>query len=283
MKTIVVATDLSARSNIAVERALLLAAQHKATLHIVHFIDAELPQTIAKAHSELAKNILSAWAEKYAPDLGVTAIVDCAFGDLLIALPQYLNKVDADLAVLGAHRPRGSIVFFRSTTLHRLLKRLERPLLVVVNVPKGNYAEPLVGIDFSTCSKHAAYLARDIAPYKPLIFAHVFHVPFQALNYHVAINSHEADTEVTRCAEDAKTQMDAFSALLEITTKVDTIVEDGTAATTLPSIAKRLGCDLICVGAHSRSWLPQTILGSTAEALLAVPEFDVLIAPLRAN
>ena len=54
MKSIVVATDLSARADRAIERALLLAQLHNAKLYVVHIVDDALPEAIAQHQADAA-------------------------------------------------------------------------------------------------------------------------------------------------------------------------------------------------------------------------------------
>lgn len=56
--TVLVATDLSGRSDIAVARAVLIAQQQDATLHVLHVVDGELPLTLAEAQCEAAEYII---------------------------------------------------------------------------------------------------------------------------------------------------------------------------------------------------------------------------------
>ena len=55
MKKLLMATDLSARSDRALQRALALAREHKAELEVVHVVEDSLPEAIAQRHEDLAR------------------------------------------------------------------------------------------------------------------------------------------------------------------------------------------------------------------------------------
>ena len=59
MSRILVATDLSARSDRAVERAFLLAGQAGASLTILHVVDADLPSRIADRQADDARALIT--------------------------------------------------------------------------------------------------------------------------------------------------------------------------------------------------------------------------------
>lgn len=52
----------------------------------------------------------------------------------------------------------------------------------------------------------------------------------------------------------------------------------GPVAETLVKHAKRLGCDLICIGAKGRSALRDAFVGSTASKVLQISDIPVLLA-----
>jgi len=56
------------------------------------------------------------------------------------------------------------------------------------------------------------------------------------------------------------------------------VVESNHAAEAICQAAERLGVDLICVGTHGRTGLAKTVLGSVAQAMLALTHRPVLLA-----
>lgn len=80
MKRILVATDLSARSDRAIDRAHLLAIDLKARLVIVHVIDDELPSGLRKVHSELAVDNIRANIAHLRPRMGARPHILIQYG-----------------------------------------------------------------------------------------------------------------------------------------------------------------------------------------------------------
>ena len=59
MRSILIATDLSARSDRALERAVNLACDRGGELTIVHVVDEDLPASLADAQQKAAESVLS--------------------------------------------------------------------------------------------------------------------------------------------------------------------------------------------------------------------------------
>ena len=66
---VLVATDLSARSDRAVERAVILAKQTGAALTILHVVDADLPSRITDRLRDDAGSLISARGATRSPNL----------------------------------------------------------------------------------------------------------------------------------------------------------------------------------------------------------------------
>lgn len=110
MTAIVLATDGSEYARVAAERAVDLAAERGATLHVVCVVDERRFDEPALSSSELATIYAEDHAaltvdevEELATDRGVTVVGDSRHGvphELVLA---YADEVDADLVVIGEH------------------------------------------------------------------------------------------------------------------------------------------------------------------------------------
>lgn len=119
MQRLLVATDLSARSDRAVERAVLLCGRSGASLSVLHVLDEELPPESSRG-AEAQSSVRMPMA------LGREASIDVVSGSPALEIVSR----DADLIVLGKHHEHP---VFRGTTAERTIRYGSRPVLVVKN------------------------------------------------------------------------------------------------------------------------------------------------------
>jgi nucleotide-binding universal stress UspA family protein len=181
MKTVLVATDLSDRSNIAVSRAIQIARQQDATLHVVHVIDAELPSTLADAQREAAESILLETMAPFENAGPIRTQISAVLGDPCKEINFKAMEIGADLIVRGRHRHRGLAEFFAGTTVERMARIATLPLLVVARPANSPYATAVVGVDFSKCATKAVSLAAALVGTAGLSLVHSYQVPFKGL------------------------------------------------------------------------------------------------------
>ncbi|MGB3409074.1 MAG: universal stress protein, partial [Jannaschia sp.] len=174
MKTILAATDLSARSDRAVLRAAHLARDAKARLHIVHVVGEDLPAAILQTRVEEAEQVLADMvaANPMLAALTPKMVVEAGHVDRL--LQDAVRASGADLVVVGAHRRRGMAGVLGKPTLARLLRAVEVPVLVAVDRPEHGYRSVSVGWDFSPAGSAAAAAAMDVAPEARVTLVHAW-------------------------------------------------------------------------------------------------------------
>ena len=282
MKNILVATDLSERSDRAMDRAALLAKQMNATLHIVYVVDDEVTSTIALTCEENATVELQRQVAEGALFKGLKTKIYVEFGHPWKMITQLAEHHKADLVVLGAHRNRGFRELFSGTTLHRIAKACKSPFLVAIDRATKRYSKIVVGVDFSECAQHAADLASRISDGHPLTLVHAYHIPFKGLTMRADEHGDIIVREKKRIESEIRRHMTEFIGTLK-NPHEDThkIIKEGGAVTVLQAEVEARKADLVCVGSHGKPWLVEAILGSTAYELLTYPPSDILVAPLR--
>lgn len=281
MKTVLVATDLSGRSDIAVARAVQIARQQGATLHVLHVVDCELPLMLAEAQREAAETILQAKVASLEKDGSIRTRISAILGDPCEEISFKAEEIEAELVVMGRHRHRRLAEFFTGTTIERIARMATLPLLVATRPADRPYSAAVVGVDFSKSATRAVSIAASLVGTAGLSLVHSYHVPFKGLTMrtdrHGALSA--ADRELIEAG--IKGDVETWVAACGINEKeLAVLLREGEAVNILSQIATETGSDLICLGAHSRSWLPSAILGSTAGELLSHSDFDILVAPL---
>lgn len=151
MKNILLATNLGLRSQQALERALLIARAHNATLHVIHVashsdIEAEdlLTQQIHQATQHLESELEDAFGAGFAP-----ASFKKVFGDPVEAIGMEAKSTQADLIIAGSSEKPGMTGPIDGTILEQLLMLANRPLIVVKSRPTRHYERALVGLDLA--------------------------------------------------------------------------------------------------------------------------------------
>lgn len=270
MKRVLVATDLSERSERAVRRAFQIAEQHEAALTVLSVVDSDLPSDLAsefKTRTEAQLDRYCRSISQYPHDVVVE------IDDPLMRIHAVARAVDADLVVLGIHRPRPIADFFRGTTLVRLVRNSLRPVLVVTKPVEQTYRKPLCGLDFSPSSVAAASAAAALCPDVRIATFHAVHVPFRGF---LAPGGTAAETQPF--IEEGKQRLADWLPDAGLPQQCDepvVIAEDVPQA--LRKMMAATEADLIALGAHGRASLAPTHLGGFAEGLLAAPPCDVLV------
>lgn len=290
MKRLLAATDLSAPSRHAVDRAYRLAGELGCPLTLVHAIAPGifdgLQALLGSDAPSLDQSLLADVAARLAaldadPQRSHGVRADCAVlsGRPIDAIAGHADETDAGLLVLGA-RGEG---FLRQLTLgstaSRLLRKTRHPVLVVKQPPHERYRRVLVAIDFSPAALAALRLARELAPTAALTLVHAVELPFEGkLQY---ANVDPAIIQQYRI----QAQLEGMQKLRQLA-RDEALPDAGTQLLALHGDAARLlveqeqeqDCDLIVVGKRGQNYVEELLLGSTTTHVLMEAQGDVLVA-----
>jgi nucleotide-binding universal stress UspA family protein len=279
---ILVASDLTARSDWAVQRACMLASEHGCRLTVAHVVDPGLPDTLRDHTIEWAERSLRAEVARHGLDTGKGTTFRIETGSPGTAVPELAADLDADLVVLGIHDTQSPAARpFSQATAGRLVESTPKPVLVVAAEPGDSYRKVLVGVDFSLFSLSAIRQARFFAPQAEQVLVHAYHVPYRGLI--------RDDDNQDSAAYGERLQLDAFlSSEMESLesrarraapppTAMRSLVLEGQPASVIRSTCSREGADLLALGTHGRATLSRAIWGSVALELLGDPPCDLLI------
>ena len=118
IRTILAASDLSARSDTALGRAIRLSREQGARLIVAHIVDDAAPPDIHETQIGAARASLARFLDALAG--GVETEIHVACGDPTTDLLALIETHRPDLLVLGTHRPRPFLDALRETTAARL-------------------------------------------------------------------------------------------------------------------------------------------------------------------
>lgn len=269
---ILAATDLSARSDRAIERAVLLAGETGAALTVLHVVDADLPARTADRQVDDARRLIGAHVASLPGATAITCDSRIVFGKDHVDVLAVAEEVKAGLVVLGIHRNE-TRELFRGTTAERVIRDGVTPVLLVKARPAGPYRRPLVAVDFSECSAIAVEFAARLLPGRKFDLVHAFDTPYKAF---LADESNRREASRTH-----HEQMEEFVLrhCAHLQPRPVQIVRQGSVRQVIRDQVEHLRPDVLIVGTHGRSGITRAVLGSVAEDLLSQPPCDVLAVP----
>lgn len=272
MRTILIATDLSARSDRALDRALMLAREHGADLTVLHVVDDALPQAVIDRQGQEATEAIRAYLA--ARGGGQSPSVEVAVGTADREIRRRAAGIGAGLVVLGAHRI-GEAESFRGSTAWKVLRESDQPVLLVRNPALEAYRRVAVAFDFSVHSEEALRLAHRFRP-EEVSVVHAYHVPYEGFLYGPDTASdvrEQARTELAGAVGDVMA-----SVRVEFPDAVEprSLPCHGEPLETLWQQCRQLNADLLAIGTHGRTGLAHAVFGSVAESLLRNPPCDVV-------
>ncbi|MEM8986331.1 MAG: universal stress protein [Pseudomonadota bacterium] len=279
VKKILMATDLSARSDRALDRAVQLSGEHGASLQILHIVDEDLPVSVQDKAAEVAQAEIRAALKKADPGDKSEAVITVMPGKADQDIIESANDADADLIIMGVHRnvPEGKPLV--GTTVERVIRFGERPVLVAPSVVQGPCQKAMIAVDFSVFSRFAIRAALALAPCAEVYAVHAYHVPFQGFQHGRQARKDVADDHERRLAALIEEEMKAIidvSASARRAADVKMIIRHGEVLSVLRAEADRLQPDLLVLGTHGRVGVANAMFGSIAESFLTDPFCDTL-------
>jgi universal stress protein E len=277
MKSILVASDLSARSDRAVQRAIDIASRNSARLCVVHVVDDELPASVAERQKDVAQSALRALIASIAAASTLPVDIEIVFGEHYSTIIALAEKASADLIVIGEHRDDPLLDLFRGSTGERIMRFGTRPVLVVKGPPSIPYVSVLAAVDFSMPSLRAVEFAFKVVPEGQFQLVHAFDIPFRGLLFGRRSFGELAKKHQQQFDEMVREQMAEFIAKLSKPANlISTIVRDGQPEDVILSTIREVSPQLVVVGTHGRSGVGRALLGSVAECVIARSPVDVL-------
>lgn len=279
---ILVACDLTARSDRAIARGAQLAEQLGASLHLLHVVDGGL-KTPYRDHSvDWAKTALADQAGALAKSGGIDAKAEVRVGDPRVELVKTAEQLGTDLIVVGVHGDRASgAKAFAETTAGKLLKSTLHSVLLVRDDAGEPYRNAVIGIDFSLHTRAALTEALTVAPEARFQLVHAYHLPFVGLAGGRGFSDQVAYEERLKLdaflAEEMQAVGERAQRLGMLPDSTRTVMVEGEPAQALRAACAETPADLVVIGTHGRAGLSRAIWGSVAADLLNEPPCDVLV------
>ena len=281
-RKILLATDLSARCDRALDRASTLAAAWQAELIAVHALE----QTDDFYTTALERRLPS-WRRP--PDAALI-IEDHLRHDMMQAAPNVTAIAEkgeptdvilrvseahgCDLIVTGIARDETLGRFGLGTTVDRLLRRSRVPLLIVKQRVRSPYSHIVVATDFSESSRHALHAAMAFFPDRKIDIFHAYDAPMAGMT---SDPTRYQDEYREVAARDCVAFLAGAGIPEERRRSFGLIVEQGHPSRLIHQYVRDRGVDLVVLGTHGQSALFDILIGSTAKDILSTLSCDVLV------
>ncbi|MGI9508253.1 MAG: universal stress protein [Geminicoccaceae bacterium] len=276
---ILVASDLTAYSDRAFDRAVLLAEENDAALRLLHAIDPNvLPESYVQRNINEAKRDLEHEVQDSGIDKRLSVSVAVGRGDTDKVVVDEARSMQADLIVMGLSHDTALTSIIRGTTIDKVVRSAPCPIVVVKTRARRAYKKIAMAIDLAEPSRQALDVALHAFPEGEFTIIHVDETGPGDRDGETTDDPkeierrHQIEDLVT--ARFAAAGRDGLGSINGPTL----IVEGGKASKALQKHVAELAPDLVVLGTHGRTGVSKLFLGSVAETLLDVLSQDVLVA-----
>ena len=272
IQSVLVATDLSAHEDIAVQRALRLAHTHRAAVKLMYLPPRgqEVPPSASRYLANAARHL------------------EDRFDLLVKTVPVKAHRLEdlaaetrgMDLVVLPHRRERSTAAFFRGQPVQRLLRCCSCPVLVTRQMCGEHYRRILVAVDFSAESEALVKLAAELDARAELEIFHAVSTLGEA-----RLRSAEASEQAIRAYRERWLRQ-AQVRMLTLTDSFDarrnrllTAIGRGDPGRQIVIQQERSEADLVVLGTRRTSAWEDFFCGSVAHRALSWGSSDVLLVP----
>ena len=264
--TIIVASDLTARSDRATDRALLLSKEWLTPLVLLHVVEREWSDDVLEAR---ALEALETGLELDASEVDVVV----RRGEVQHEIMQLVEDRSPALVVTGVARFNNVSDFILGTAVDHLVRHSPAPVLVVKRRARRPYRHILVATDFSPCSELALRVAVELFPQASLTLWHNCHASYEAW-----LDKEETTGQACREAEDEMRRFVAGADIADdVRRNLHTVIATGELQDSASRALRDGEFDLLVLGTHGRGGFALATIGSRAAELLNDVDCDVLM------
>ena len=287
-RKVLLATDLSARGDRALERAIAIAQRHDAQLLIVHAYE-ELDESTLTYGRRAAPSwrqppdAVALMKERIGQGLRADLGAAVAKATILleggnpaeviegVAVSERVDLVITGIAREGVFATRPVIL---GRTVEQLLRRLPVPVLIVRNRVRSAYERIVVTTDFSEPSACALQLAVRFFPVESLYLLHASEAPYETL-------ASDANRHAESFLEIRAADLEKFLSSIYLPEgdrkRIIPVIEPGPPRQLIREYVQMHGADLAVLGTHGRGPVLEALLGSGAKSILSTLPCDALV------
>jgi universal stress protein E len=289
---VVVGTDFSRSSEAMRSRVVRLPLEARASVLLAHVAPEGLPVKLAAQVAGSAKLALEREVEALQQ-----ALTACGQGEVSVAgellhgkperaLGAVCKSERAQYLILGRRGQRTLRDQVLGSTVERVIRTSQVPVLVVAGKTRGSYAHPLIALDLEEASKRALELSLQLlgpsAPKVHLIHAYEHSYEMVMRHYQAPVDELRSYRQQSKeqARAKAKDMLSHFGPPGERGRfELHLSAEDPRRA--ILHVAEVLRADLIGLGTSARRGVGHFLMGSVAEGVLRRASCDVLVTQQR--
>jgi nucleotide-binding universal stress UspA family protein len=289
-KRILIATDFSECSRVALDICISAAKCMKIKLYVLHTIE-KLPHDYrhllpSATHADMKQKLEEDARDKIKAMLpeellekeDIVPIV--RFGKPFLEVIQVAKEKDVDIITIGTHGRAGVDRVILGSVAERVVRKAHCPVMVVRSEKYIGFKRIIVPIDFSDCSRmaleYAAATAR--AHRSKLTILHVYEGSFVEPYIKAANSEEEADEIMKEIERVNETKYDEFLKTIDLSgVEYEKLLKKGIPKTDIVETAMEQQANLIVMGTHGRSGIKHTLIGSTAEEVVRTVHCDIVV------
>lgn len=262
---ILIATDLSARCDRALERAFMLGKQLGLEVTILHVLD---PRNHLDSQEE--QSLRSILSDEFELTPEITEI-RFEYGSAPGVIATVAEELGCPIIVTGVARYNSPSDYVLGTAIDHLLLRSPAPVLVVKRRARRPYKRLVVATDFSSEAERALFISSMLFSDAKILLVHAFEPAFEAFLAH--------DTTAPLVQEEANASISRLVSRLPLSLKarVKTINEEGSMVETISRHIDDRGSDLLVLGSSSRAGHAHFLTSHDLWRLPATEPSDVLV------
>lgn len=277
-RRLLLASDLSARCDRALDRGAQLAGAWRAELLVLNVAAAPQAPDLALAWAAgggdaAAQQHAARQLQADVAALDVPVQLRVRRGDVADAIRNEAASSGSGLVIAGMARDEPFGRFLVGSTVHKLARTLASPLLVVRRRCRGPYRRVLVATDFSAASLRALQLALHWFPAVALTLYHAR--PPRGSEVETAATVERAHDALRRGACAAFLAGGGLDAAQR--GRLQIVIDSGPLEVALTRHVRADGVELVLMGARGRGGLRDLLLGSSAARLLDWLPCDTLV------
>lgn len=276
--SILLATDLSARCDRALDRAVQLAGQWQVPLLVVHALPREsveswpyaddptlrpAPDPVQQIRQRIQRDVHDTVADLH---------VHVREGEPVEVILDVAAQAGSPLIVLGAARDTWANSVLGSTVEH-LARKSPTSVLIVKQRPRGAYRHVLVGTDFTAESRLGLNTAAALFPQADFTLLHALDIPYKSLWLDPLHRDDFTRMELATIEEFAADAQlpDALRRRMHL------LVEHGHPELILRRHAQEHDADLCVIGALRRGITFHLLVGGSAPRIVQTVPSDILV------
>jgi nucleotide-binding universal stress UspA family protein len=281
IRSILLASDLSASEREVLRSAGALAALTGAALHVVHALEPDAAgEADGRGEAERLRESARALEEQLrraAPEAAAASSTHVDLGAADEVILRRAAAVDADLVVIGPHRVRPEGEDALGTTADRLVRTSEVPCLIVRHPVSLPLRRVLVPSDLSDAAAGALNLA--------FVWGAALRMPTSSggeTALHVLHVHAPGEAGHDGAARELHDQVQGAGGRTGCGTMLrvhEHVVESGAAAEAILRFAREHGADLLVMGTHGQTASRRELVGSVSSLVARRARCPVLLVP----